>query len=309
MTGDGWPDIAIGAPQADPGGRADAGSVWIISGNLPAIDAGCSGHNLDATCPWIRLRDLTAAQGYRIDGAVAGEGLGSALAALGDQNGDGRPDLAIGASSASPDGRASAGEIVVMAGQAGSATHDTTAALRRIDGQSAGAGLGASLAALADVDGDGRSDLLAGAPGDSAYAGAAYFIGAAQGAFLTRIAPAVTGAQAGSAVAAGGGIALVSAPGAGGGAGGVFVVTASGWPSSAAAAPAAPVAAPPPPAARRASRPQAPKRLCPKTARPKYKIVEGRRARIKAAPCRPRVKRQARAKASARGGHAVPVSW
>ena len=40
MTGDGWPDIAIGAPQADPGGRTDAGSVWIISGHLPPA-TGC----------------------------------------------------------------------------------------------------------------------------------------------------------------------------------------------------------------------------------------------------------------------------
>ena len=51
MTGDGWPDIAIGAPQADPSGRADAGSVWIISGHLPPIDAGCSGMNVRRELP------------------------------------------------------------------------------------------------------------------------------------------------------------------------------------------------------------------------------------------------------------------
>ena len=134
MTGDGWPDLAIGAPQADPGGRIDAGSVWIISGHLPPIDAGCTGMNLDASCPWIKLNTLTAAQGYRIDGAVAGEGIGSSLAAVGDQNGDGLPDLAIGASAASPAGRTNAGEVVVMAGQAGSAASDTGSALERIWG-------------------------------------------------------------------------------------------------------------------------------------------------------------------------------
>ena len=74
MTGDGWPDLALGAPQADPGGRADAGSVWIISGHLPPIDAGCTGMNVDASCPWIKLNGLTAGQGYRIDGALPGEG-------------------------------------------------------------------------------------------------------------------------------------------------------------------------------------------------------------------------------------------
>ena len=168
MTGDGWPDLAIGAPQADPGGRANAGSVWIISGHLPPIDAGCSGMLVDASCPWIKLNGPIT--GYRIDGAVAGQGLGSALAGVGDQNGDGLPDIAIGASAASPAGREGAGEIVVMAGQSGSATRDTSAALQRIEGPAAGAGLGASLASAGDVDGDGRADLLAGAPGESARA-------------------------------------------------------------------------------------------------------------------------------------------
>ena len=41
VTGDGWPDIAIGAPQADFNGP-DSGSVWIISGHLPPIDSGCT---------------------------------------------------------------------------------------------------------------------------------------------------------------------------------------------------------------------------------------------------------------------------
>ena len=315
MTGDGWPDLAIGAPQADPGGRVDAGSVWIISGHLPAIDAGCTGMNLDASCPWIKLNTLTPAQGYRIDGAVAGEGIGSSLAAVGDQNGDGLPDLAIGASAASPAGRTHAGEIVVMAGQAGSATTDTNSALQRIWGLSAGAGLGASVANAGDIDGDRRIDLLAGAPGEASYAGAAYFVRGhpgdlsdlARGAFLSNVAPAGAGAQTGSAVAAGPGTALVAAPGGNGGAGAVFSVTGSGWPispaaPSAASAPAAPTAKP---AAKSAAKR---KPLCPlKQPKPKYHLVKGKRVKVKPAPCQARAKVQARAKAPARGGQAVPL--
>ena len=75
--------------------------MWIINGRLPAA-TGCRRPSVDATCPWIRLRVLTAAQGYRIDGAAAGDGLGSSIASVGDQNGDGRPDIAIGASAAPP---------------------------------------------------------------------------------------------------------------------------------------------------------------------------------------------------------------
>ena len=126
MTGDGWPDIAIGAPQADYNG-VDSGSVWIISGHLPPIGPGCTGMNVDATCPWIRLNGLTAAQGYRIDGAAPGDGLGSSLAGAGDQNGDGLPDLAIGASAASPSGRSNAGTVFVVPGQQGSATRNLAA--------------------------------------------------------------------------------------------------------------------------------------------------------------------------------------
>ena len=177
MTGDGWPDLAIGAPQADPGGRIDAGSVWIISGHLPPIDAGCTGMNLDASCPWIKLNALTAAQGYRIDGAVAGEGIGSSLAAVGDQNGDGLPDLAIGASAASP-GRPHERGRGRRDGGAGRLGRRPTPTRRceRIWGLSAGAGLGASVAGAGDIDGDRRIDLLAGAPGEASYAGAAYFV-------------------------------------------------------------------------------------------------------------------------------------
>jgi hypothetical protein len=228
MTGDGWPDLAIGAPQADPGGRVDAGSVWVISGHLPPA-TGCKKPTVDATCPWIKLRSLTAAQGYRIDGATAGAGLGSSLAGLGDQTGDGLGELAIGQAAASPLGRARAGAVVVVPGQRTGTTRDlaVTAPLATIAGPAAGAGLGASLASA------GGGDLLIGAPGDAASAGAAYRVQYAPGttdlALAAKIAPAAAGAMTGSAVAAGtsldgaGADVLIAAPGAGG-AGGWFVI-------------------------------------------------------------------------------------
>jgi hypothetical protein len=323
MTGDGWPDIAIGAPQADLNGRVDSGSVWIISGHLPPIGPGCSGMSVDATCPWIRLNGLTADQGYRIDGAAPGEGIGSSLASAGDQNGDGRPDLAIGASAASPNGRPGAGEVIVVAGQSGSATRDLAASppLQRIAGPTPGAGLGASLAAAGDMDGDGRVDLLAGAPGEASLAGAAYLLRGAPNTTsdlalgAAKITAAGAGAQFGSAVAAGvaldgaGADGLIAAPGAGG----AFIVGGSGIlnPPAPPAAPAAPPVASATttaakPAVKHAVAPAAQKtnkrlRLCAlKKSKPKYKIVKGKRVKLKHAPCRPRP--------AARGGEAKPIA-
>jgi hypothetical protein len=238
MTGDGWPDIAIGAPQADPGGRIDAGSVWIINAHLPPA-TGCRRPVADATCPWLKLRSLTASQGYRIDGAVAGDQLGSSLAGIGDQNGDGIRDLAIGEAAASPLGRAGAGAVVVVPGQTNAVTRNlaVTPPLQSIAGATAGAGLGASLAAAGDVNADGRVDMLIGAPGESGSAGAVYPVLGGPGTTdlagaSSRIAPAAAGSMAGSSIAAGSSLdggspdALIAAPGSGS-AGAWFVVGGS----------------------------------------------------------------------------------
>ena len=210
MTGDGLPDLALGAPHADYNGKADSGSVWIINGHLPPI-VGCTQASPAGTCPWIKLNALAPSEGYRIDGAAPGDQLGSSLAGVGDQNGDGIRDLAIGAAGASPAGRTGAGEVVVVAGQAGSATRDlsTSAPLQTIIGAQAGAGLGASLAAAGDAGGDGHVDMLIGAPGESSFAGAVYLVIGAAGTSsdlaqtAAKITPAGAGAMSGSSIAAG----------------------------------------------------------------------------------------------------------
>ena len=372
MTGDGQPDIAIGAPKADYNG-IDSGSVWIISAHLPAI-VGCTEASPTGVCPWIKLNGLTAGQGYRIDGAAAGDQLGSSLAGIGLQDGDGIRDLAIGAVGASPAGRSGAGEVVVVQGQANQATRNLAAnpPLQTIIGPEAGAGLGASLAAAGDIDGDGHVDMLAGAPGEAGSAGAAYLVrGAANttsdiALAASKIDPAPAGSQTGSVVSAGfsldgaGADALVASPGAGG-SGGWFVVGGSGTPilpppggsptppappspppvpptpptppPSPPAAPPTPPATPPtPPVSPPATPPAAPATppaapvttpvptgtvitapattpavakpavakakkklpLCPlKKPKAKYRIVKGKRVKVKPVPCRARATKKA----------------
>jgi hypothetical protein len=286
MTGDGLPDIAIGAPYADYNGRIDSGSVWIISGHRQDIGPPeCYTMTPPASppgpchLPWIKLYALQPGEGYRIDGAAAGDELGSSLAGVGDQNGDGVNDVAIGEVGASPSGRAHAGQVVVVAGVSNFSSRDlaTSAPLQTIIGAAAGAGLGASVAAAGDDDVDGHVDILAGAPGEAGSAGAVYLVRGAAGTSSdllqasTKIAPFGGGAMTGSNVAAGsvldsaGADALIAAPGAGaggswlivGGSGTAVLPPPPGTPSPP-APPSPPPAPPSPPPAPPAAPPSPP---------------------------------------------------
>lgn len=134
VDGDGVPDLLVGAPSADPGGRQDAGSVYLFSGATGAL-----------------LR--------RFDGTAAGDALGFAVAGVGDVNGDGIPDLAAGAITASPGSLSAAGEVRVFSG-AGPAYP----LLAVIPGAAAGDAFGWAVTGGGDLDGDGVPDLIIGAP-------------------------------------------------------------------------------------------------------------------------------------------------
>ncbi|MBP7146720.1 MAG: thrombospondin type 3 repeat-containing protein [Acidobacteria bacterium] len=128
LDGDGLVDIAIGAPLADPGGLADAGSVLVVSQG--------SGEPL-----------------RRFDGRAAGEEFGAAVELY-----DGTGRLVIGApGAASPKGAERAGAVRVF---------DTHGAFERsIAGAGAGAAFGTAISVVPDIDGDGAPDLVITAPG------------------------------------------------------------------------------------------------------------------------------------------------
>lgn len=126
---DGFDDLVVGAPGADDG----QGAVYVYLG---------AGGGLGVLAP------------QRIAGAD-GEHLGAALA-VGDWTGEGAPDLAVGAPDAvGEDGEEGAGRVDLYLEGALAAEGPT----RSYPGEEALLRLGASLADLGDVTGDGIDDL------------------------------------------------------------------------------------------------------------------------------------------------------
>lgn len=151
VTGDGTPDLAEGARYFDLPTRSTPGAVFIMS--LP-----CLGTVQGTT-------DITNVSTAIIVGSNPGDGLIKSTG-LGDLNGDGIDDLALGAPNAG--GR---GSVYIFLGPV-RGTIDAADADLVIEGQGEDAWFGYSLAGIDDYDGDGVPDLAVGAPkSDWLYAG------------------------------------------------------------------------------------------------------------------------------------------
>ncbi len=143
LDGDGQADIVVGAEDygetrgAPDDGAPTGGAVYVISGNV----TGAVALETDAT--------------YRYTGVRSGNELGRSMQRVGDWNADGIDDLAVGSNAARV--------YLIDGGGVGGAFDVEDAAsgwIRDPDGNAAGIAL-----AAADYDGDGTSDLFAGAPG------------------------------------------------------------------------------------------------------------------------------------------------
>jgi hypothetical protein len=136
VNGDGYADVAVGAPLH---GGSNDGRVLVFEG----ASAG-----------------LGAAPTSTFDGGLTAANLGASVAGAGDVDGDGFADLLVGAPLTSG-GQTNEGRTSLFRG---SGSPPTLAASWSVEGFAHGANLGHAVAPAGDVNGDGFGDVIIGAP-------------------------------------------------------------------------------------------------------------------------------------------------
>ncbi len=209
VNGDGGGEMVIGAPNDEDGG-VDSGTVYVYSprGNTLLFEAhGATGDNCGQAVANVGdvnddgvvdfavgfpgynsglfpFQNLDAGKVVVYSGATFGvlwawsgpkEGAraGEAVAGVGDVNGDGHDDVLVGAPSwdTDPDLNPTTNQ-----GWAGVYSGKTGALLASFTGGGSGDTLGAAVAGVGDLDGDGRGDYAIGSPGDDYLLGGLFFV-------------------------------------------------------------------------------------------------------------------------------------
>nr|WP_285292760.1 FG-GAP-like repeat-containing protein [Aureimonas altamirensis] len=158
VNGDGLADMVIGAY----GANSVTGRAYVVFGKT---GGGA-----------VMASDLAAGSGgFAINGASASANFASAVAGIGDVNGDGLGDIVIGASN----DNGYTGRAYVVYGKTGGGSVSVTALGTggyAITGETTNNLLGSDVSTAGDVNGDGISDFLVSAYGNGSNTGKAYVI-------------------------------------------------------------------------------------------------------------------------------------
>lgn len=171
----------------------------------------------------VQLSSLDGSNGFRVDGGVAGDELGTSVAGAGDVNGDGYDDLIVGARYAGFNNNG-AGSAYVVFGHAGAFSHPLAVTSLtgsngfHIPGIARDDEFGYSVSSAGDVNGDGFADMLIGAKGSDlshTNAGSAFVLFGKNGGFNATELLLLTGsngfAMTGAAVADNAGYSVAAA--------------------------------------------------------------------------------------------------
>jgi len=159
VNGDGLADLIVGAPGADLNG-SNSGKSYVVFGKA------------DGTA--VDLSEVASGTGgFAIKGETADDGVGFSVSDAGDVNGDGLDDLVVGAPGTGPNGE-QFGKSYVVFGKADNNSAELSevasgtggfAIKSEAAGDAAGEYAGLSVSDAGDVNGDGKADLIVGAPG------------------------------------------------------------------------------------------------------------------------------------------------
>ena len=155
VNGDGYADLIIGAFLADPNGSA-SGASYVVFGKASGFSAN------------FNLNTLNGANGFQISGEVRGDESGISVASAGDVNGDGYPDLIIGARGGDTNADSAGASYVVFGKASGFSANLNLSSLNGANGfQMSGEAMddssGRTVASAGDINGDGYDDLIIGA--------------------------------------------------------------------------------------------------------------------------------------------------
>ena len=155
MNGDGLSDILLGSPEGSSDGRTP-GSAYVIFGKRKGYT------------PTFDLAKLNGTNGFTLKGENIADGAGASVASAGDFNGDGYDDILVGAPNSRTNGNGSGTSYLLFGRPSG---FSSTLQLSKINGTTGfkflgtnGSSSGSSLSSAGDINNDGFTDLLIGAP-------------------------------------------------------------------------------------------------------------------------------------------------